>query len=591
MTCPLGCSRLPPCRAGTMMADKALRARLARATPAPFPRPSPTPGRGAPAHHRGVPFGGPRTCPLRMRSPAGRTAASGEGGAETATTQAAPRTAPGASVAGDEPADDVLVTEQVAEILQDDSKPLTERVGGAWDSLPYKLRLLLALSSCFVICNMDKVNISVAIIPMAKDLGWSPSVKGLVQSSFFWGYMVSQLPGGFLANKFGGRTVLPGGVFLWSAATAAVPLAAQSLPTLCLSRAAVGLGEAVAPSSAADLVARCIPANERARAMSFIFGGLHVGSITGLLVAPGLIESFGWESVFIVFGGLGLLWTAWWEAEMKRMLLAGEGPEAAPLSLPKSDSDTGALPWRGFLRSRPLQALAFTHFCNNWMHYTMLAWLPTYFTETLHLELSQAAQVSLLPPLAAIAVSTIAGPSADGLIERGWPTSRVRKTAQALAFLGPLGCLVAVPAFQDQPWVAIALIAGALGLNSFALAGLYCNHQDLSPRYASVLLGMTNTAAAVPGIFGVTLTGLLLDQTDSDWGLSLFYPSAMWFAFGAAVFVALGSSDKQDFDGNNAPFAWEARLPPWIKRRFAGADVPSADANGNGNGNGNGKAG
>ena len=74
------------------------------------------------------------------------------------------------------------------------------------------------------------MNISVAIIPMAKAFGWSPTVAGLVQSSFFWGYMVSQIPGGYVNSRYGGRTVLPIGVGLWSGATAAVPVLAGTIP-------------------------------------------------------------------------------------------------------------------------------------------------------------------------------------------------------------------------------------------------------------------------------------------------------------------------------------------------------------------------
>lgn len=51
------------------------------------------------------------------------------------------------------------------------------------------------------------------------------------------------------------------------------------------------------------------------------------------------------------------------------------------------------------------------------------------------------------------------------------------------------------------------LVTMSLGLASFSLAGLYCNHADLSPRYASVLLGITNTSGALPGIVGVAITG------------------------------------------------------------------------------------
>ena len=99
-------------------------------------------------------------------------------------------------------------------------------------------------------------------------------------------------------------------------------------------------------------------------------------------------------------------------------------------------------------------------------------------------------------------------------------------------------------------------ITAALGLASFSLAGLYCNHADISPRYAPVLLGLTNTAAAVPGIIGVTISGAIYDQTGS-WPLALFAPSVFFFLTGSAVFTAFGCSELQDFS-NTQPFAFEA---------------------------------
>jgi MFS transporter, ACS family, solute carrier family 17 (sodium-dependent inorganic phosphate cotransporter), other len=217
----------------------------------------------------------------------------------------------------------------------------------------------------------DKVNMSVAIIPMAKDFGWSPSVAGVVQSSFFYGYMACQIPSGFLSNRYSGRFVLPGGVATWSMFTAAVPLFATMVPTLCVSRAAVGLGEGVAPSAVNDIVVKAVPKRERARAMSTIFGGLHMGSIMGLLLAPPLIDRFGWASVFYVFGGLGVVWVAGFEA----MLKAGESDMAAARDAMRSEQaatgSTTAVPYRAFLRNGPVRALMFTHFANNWFHYTV----------------------------------------------------------------------------------------------------------------------------------------------------------------------------------------------------------------------------
>lgn len=66
---------------------------------------------------------------------------------------------------------------------------------------------------------------------------------------------------------------------------------------LFLCRAAVGLGEGVAPSASTDMLARLVDTSQRSRATSYMFGGLHVGSLLGLLVAPPLIETFGWQTV------------------------------------------------------------------------------------------------------------------------------------------------------------------------------------------------------------------------------------------------------------------------------------------------------
>ncbi|KAJ6863449.1 hypothetical protein NC652_040103 [Populus alba x Populus x berolinensis] len=232
-----------------------------------------------------------------------------------------------------------------------------------WKNIPLRYKLIGTTSLAFVICNMDKVNLSVAIIPMSHQFGWNASTAGLVQSSFFWGYALSQLPGGWLAKIFGGRLrqwettylsssngfitwkhveggvilfmvlivtiglfevggkVLQIGVLTWSVATALLPFLAGYMPGFVLSRVLVGIGEGVSPSAATDLIARhcpmayfltllilSIPLEERSRAVAFVFGGLSVGSVAGLLLAPPLIQNFGWASVFYIFGFLGVAW-------------------------------------------------------------------------------------------------------------------------------------------------------------------------------------------------------------------------------------------------------------------------------------------
>ena len=80
----------------------------------------------------------------------------------------------------------------------------------------------------------------------------------------------------------------------------------------------------------------------------------------------------------------------------------------------------------------------------------MMAWLPSYFADTLSLNLTQAAQLSLLPPVAAIIASSIAGTAGDALISKGMPVVKVRKLAQCTAFLGPALCLAGASLTDDS---------------------------------------------------------------------------------------------------------------------------------------------
>ncbi|CAI0388784.1 unnamed protein product [Linum tenue] len=280
---------------------------------------------------------------------------------------------------------------------------------------------------------------------------------------------------------------------------------------------------------------RSIPLQERSRAVAFVFGGLSVGSVAGLILAPALIQHYGWESVFYLFGLFGIAWFVGFQTMVEQEASYAEPAanssnhqeeKSQGSSLAELDESVKDVPWRAIFKSPAVWAMIYAHFCGSWGHYTCLSWLPTYFSEALNLNLTEAAWVSILPPLASVFVTNLAAQLADKLIASGVETTTV-----------DLGL---------PPWEVVGILTAGLALSSFALSGLYCTHQDISPEYASILLGITSTSGAVPGIVGVALTGYLLDTTHS-WTISLFAPSIFFYLTGTIVWLVFASSKPQNF--------------------------------------------
>lgn len=436
-----------------------------------------------------------------------------------------------------------------------------------WRGAPSRYRILFVTVFAFVVCNMDKVNISVAIIPMARDFGWTSTQAGFIQSAFFYGFAASQLPGGYLSTKLGGAKVLPIGMFILSAATMAIPIVGVDEKSIFFLRVLVGLGEGVVPSAATDIIARSVSVSERSRAVGFVFSGFNIGSVLGLGVAPLLIEATNWRMVFALFGTCGLAWSTWalkmyGNGGMVEESYRDDGVtgmtgkrvftvDAKAIARGETPKEDPPVPWGEFTSNSSVRALMYVHFCQNWGFYVLLAWLPTYFTDELGVTLTNASLLTLLPPLANVAMATIAGPTADRLIQSGMKVTRVRKTMQTVAFMGPALAMMSVTII-DQPVATVGLLTLGISLGAFSYAGLYSNHQDLSPKYASILLGMTNTCGALPGVIGVPLTGYLIKETE-NWELSMFAPSIFFYVTGILLFTKFGSGERQPFTGQPMP--------------------------------------
>lgn len=381
---------------------------------------------------------------------------------------------------------------------------------------------------------------------MAQEHGWNPEIQGWILSSFFIGYLLTQVLGGRLADRYGGTRVLAAGVLIWSLFTLLTPLSVTGgLVGLLACRIAMGLGEGVAFPAIFSLLTRWIPPSERSRAASLNTSGIPLGTVGGLLITPVIVARFGWEWAFYSFGLLGFVWFALWAWKVRptpqeHPTISAE--EIALITEQASAPGAAGTPWLKLVRSRAVWAIVVAHTCGNWTTYVLLAWLPTYVNQELGVDFESIGLLSMLPSAASFLALNVFGSVADRVTKPGANLTHSRKGFQSLSLFGLAAALLLVPTVESA-WAAIGIMSAGAFLSGAGAGGILVNFMDISPRHTGSLMGFSNTFATLPGIFGVVITGMILDATGS-WAL-VFQVAAAIAAFGGLVYLLFASAEKQ----------------------------------------------
>ena len=415
--------------------------------------------------------------------------------------------------------------------------------------------------SALVLCFVDRMTISVALIPLAEAHGWTAGTQGLILSAFFYGYMCLQIPAGILAKRHTGRKILGAAVAGWSLATMLTPAASASLPLLLAVRLVMGMLEGMSFPAVHDLSARSFPPETRAGYTSLIGSGINIGMIAGFACSP--LVAVDWTLIFYVPGALGVMWTLIYlrycptPEEALNNYTPVEGlsrPAVPPATNGEADEATAEEPpgtsLRPILLSRPAFAIYVMHFGYLYGLYVFMGWLPRYAL-TLGVDVSTGGLLIALSYAAGAVGAVASGRLSDRLLSQGMATTRIRKVMQSISTLGMLGALaVLIAAELDGALQCTVLLCGANFLHSFANAGYFVNVIDIAPSQAGVVMGITNTMANFAGVVGNSVTGWILEAYPGQWW-------RVWLAvmvvegFGWLVYVFWASSARLDQPAEN----------------------------------------
>uniref|UniRef100_A0A3Q0S000 Sialin n=1 Tax=Amphilophus citrinellus TaxID=61819 RepID=A0A3Q0S000_AMPCI len=384
---------------------------------------------------------------------------------------------------------------------------------------------------------------------------WDSETQGWILSSFFYGYIVTQVPGGYLAGRFGPKWLMGFGILGTVIFTLITPVAADlGAGYLIAVRVLEGIGEGVTFPAMYTMWAAWAPPLERSRLLTISYIGAQLGTVISLPVSGEIIYYLDWTYVFYIFGAVGLVWFILWA------LLVFDSPNTHPriseeerlyiTSSLKNELSTSAsnIPWRAIVTSTPLLAIVVAHFSYNWTFYTLLTLLPTYMNDILGFSIQQNGFLSALPYMGCAVVAVLSGQIADYLRETcKYRTVVVRKAFSLIGMIGPAVFLVAAGFIGCNYILAVTFLTISSSLGGVSASGFNINHLDIAPSYAGILLGITNTFATIPGMVGPVIARALTQQkTFEEWQI-VFYIAAAINLFGAIFYTVFGRGTVQSW--------------------------------------------
>ncbi|XP_043464844.1 putative inorganic phosphate cotransporter isoform X4 [Leptopilina heterotoma] len=388
---------------------------------------------------------------------------------------------------------------------------------------------------------------------------WDENTQGIILSSFYWGYVVTHLPGGMLAENFGGKYSLGLGILSTAIFTLVTPIAVEwrGSTALIVLRILMGLGEGTTFPALNAMLAQWTPPEERSKIGSMVFAGAQLGTVFATTLS-GLIlhySSMGWPAVFYVFGALGILWFFVW------VLICYNNPSEHPFISERelkylqdrlsahTHKKPPPVPWKHLLTSVPVWALIAAQIGHDWGFFTMVTDLPKYMSDVMKYSIKSNGYLSSLPYLCMWFCSIITSWIADWMITSDLMSrTNVRKLGTTIASIGPgifiigasyLGC--------DKTNVVVLFTLGMTLMGTF-YPGMKVNALDLSPNYSGTLMALVNGIGALTGIITPLIVGALTpNKSLIEWRI-VFWIVLVVFIITNIIFIVYASGEVQNWN-------------------------------------------
>jgi MFS family permease len=380
-------------------------------------------------------------------------------------------------------------------------------------TLVYTLLFLMT-----AISYLDRVNLSVAAGPIAKELGLSPIQLGWLFSGFLWTYIIFLPALGWLADRYGYRGVGTVAVALWSCATASTGLAG-GLAGLAASRFVLGMGEAAAWPVGVRALRAWAPRSEYGTGIAAISLGQSAGGAFGAFLVGWLIHDFGWRASFFVTGLLGLVWAAAWLILVRDPAATSwVGDEERRHILASRDqgmhAQGGSSSLATLLRSSALWGTMLGQGCMVYGFYMLLTWLPSYLQRERGMAVFGSGAYTAIIYGSAVIGGLVIGRLTDRIFSVEALRLGARKKAVIVSIV-PALLMATTPWVTSIGWLVVVLaIAVTFLANAISLNAAVCNDLVVRPADSGKAIALFTSGANVIGVMAPIITGYLVSASN-----------------------------------------------------------------------------
>lgn len=367
----------------------------------------------------------------------------------------------------------------------------------------------------YFITYLDRVNVSSAAAGFAKDFDLNKTQIGLVFSAFAYPYLVFQIIGGWISDRYGARRTLIVCGLVWAGATVLTGMAG-GLTSMLFARILLGLGEGATFPAATTAMSRWVPKAQRGYAQGITHASARIGNAAAPAAIVFIMATYGWRESFIICAAISFAWLGIWALTFTEF--PKDHPRITALelaALPPPAARAAGIPWRGLLKR--MAPVTVVYFCYGWTLWLFLSWIPQYFQHSQGLDLKQSALFASGVFFAGVLGDTLGGMLTDKLLKRTGNLSRARSSMVSVCMF--LSMLSLIPLmFTHNPKISLMWLSAGFFFSELTIGPMWAIPMDIAPNHSGTASGIMNTGSALAAIISPVVGGFIIDLT-GNWQL------------------------------------------------------------------------